>query len=85
MIPLSVPEIEGGYPERYGGEEGEEEEGLVLEYSSSWIGSVTSTQGKVKNPQLPAREMKRKNNFAPFSSVGEFSTLVETDPDQKPI
>ena len=37
MIPLSVPEIEGGYPERYGGgeEEGEEgeEEGLVLEYS----------------------------------------------------
>ena len=37
MIPLSVPEIEGGYPERHGGEEGEEEEGLVLEYSSSWI------------------------------------------------
>ena len=35
MIPLSVPEIGGGYPERYGGEEeGEEgEEGLVLEYS----------------------------------------------------
>ena len=38
MIPLSVPEIEGGYPERYGGEEEgeegeEEEEGLVLEYS----------------------------------------------------
>ena len=38
MIPLSVPEIDGGYPERYGGEEeGEEgegeEEGLVLEYS----------------------------------------------------
>ena len=28
-----VSEIEGGYPERYGGEE----EGLVLEYSSSWI------------------------------------------------
>ena len=37
MIPLSVPKIEGGYPERHGGEEGEEEEGLVLEYSSSWI------------------------------------------------
>ena len=35
MIPLSVPEIEGGYPER-DGEEGEEE-GLVLEYSSSWM------------------------------------------------
>ena len=38
MIPLSVPEIEGGYPKRYGGGEGEEEgeeeeEGLVLEYS----------------------------------------------------
>ena len=35
MIPLSVFEIEGGYPEHYGGgEEGEgEEEGLVLEYS----------------------------------------------------
>ena len=31
MIPLSVPEIEGGSPERHGGEEG-----LVLEYSSSW-------------------------------------------------
>ena len=38
MIPLSVPEIEGGSPERDGGEgEGEGEEGLVLEYSSSWI------------------------------------------------
>ena len=33
MIRLSVPEIEGGSPERDGGEEG-----LVLEYSSSWIG-----------------------------------------------
>ena len=33
MIPLSVPEIEGGYPERYGGEGEGEEEGLVLEYS----------------------------------------------------
>ena len=33
MIPLSVPEIEGGYPERYGeGAEGAEEEGLVVEY-----------------------------------------------------
>ena len=36
MIPLSVPEIEEGSPERDGGEEGEEE-GLVLEYSCSWI------------------------------------------------
>ena len=27
---------EGGSPERDGGEEGEEGEGLVLEYSSSW-------------------------------------------------
>ena len=35
MIPLSVPEIEGGSPERDGGEE--EGEGLVLEYSSSWM------------------------------------------------
>ena len=34
MIPLSDPEIEGGSPERDSGEEGE---GLVLEYSSSWI------------------------------------------------
>ena len=34
MIPLSVPEIEGGSPERHGGGE---EEGLVLEYSISWI------------------------------------------------
>ena len=34
MIRLSVPEIEGGSPERDGGEG---EEGLVLEYSSSWI------------------------------------------------
>ena len=31
---LLVPEIEGGSPERDGGEG---EEGLVLEYSSSWI------------------------------------------------
>ena len=38
MIPLSVPEIEGGSPERDGGEGEEgEEEGLVLEYSSSWM------------------------------------------------
>ena len=41
MIPLLVPEIEGGYPERDGGEGAEgaegEEEGLVLEYSSSWM------------------------------------------------
>ena len=40
MIPRLVPEIEGGYPERDGGEgaEGEEEEEvLVLEYSSSWM------------------------------------------------
>ena len=37
MIPRLVPEIEGGYPERDGGEEGAEE-GLVLEYSSSsWM------------------------------------------------
>ena len=35
MIPLLVPEIEGGSPERDGGEG--EGEGLVLEYSSSWI------------------------------------------------
>ena len=28
---------EGGSPERHGGEEEEEGEGLVLEYSSSWI------------------------------------------------
>ena len=38
MIPLSVPEIEGGSPERDGGGEGEEEEeGLVWADSSSWI------------------------------------------------
>ena len=38
MIPLSVPEIEGGSPERDGGGEGEEEEeGLVWAGSSSWI------------------------------------------------
>ena len=39
MIARSVLEIEGGYPERYGGEG--EEEGLVLEYSSSWIQFTT--------------------------------------------
>ena len=33
MIRLSVPEIEGGSPAC----DGEGEEGLVLEYSSSWI------------------------------------------------
>ena len=40
MLPLLVPEIDGGYPERDGGEGGEgeeEEEGLVLEYFSSRI------------------------------------------------
>ena len=40
-IRATVAEIEGGSPERDGGEgeeeEGEEEEGLVLAYSSSWI------------------------------------------------
>ena len=36
MIRLSVPEIEGGSPERDG--EGEEEgEGLVLGYSRKWM------------------------------------------------
>ena len=35
MIPLSVPEIEGGSPDYHG--EGEGAEGLVLEYSSSWM------------------------------------------------
>ena len=34
MIPVLVSEIEGGYPERQGGEGADgEEEGLVLEYS----------------------------------------------------
>ena len=41
IISLLVPEIEGGYPERHGGEGAEgEEEGLVLEYSSSWMISL---------------------------------------------
>ena len=34
IIPLSVPEIEGGSPERDGEEE---EKGLVLDYSCSWM------------------------------------------------
>ena len=38
MNSLLVPEIEGGYPERHGGKGAEgEEEGLVFEYSSSWM------------------------------------------------
>ena len=39
MLPRLVPEIEGGYPERDGeeGEGGGGGEGLVLEYSRSWI------------------------------------------------
>ena len=37
MIPYLVPEIEGGYPERDGEGGGEEEEGLVLENSRSWM------------------------------------------------
>ena len=37
MIPCLVPEIEGGYPERDRGEEGEGAEGLVLTYSSRLI------------------------------------------------
>ena len=40
MIPLLVPEMEGGSPERDGGEEEEGAEGLVFEYSSSWIESL---------------------------------------------
>ena len=47
MIPHLVPEIEGGYPERdgEGGEEEEEEgEGLVLEYSRSWMGREAYTR-----------------------------------------
>ena len=39
MIPHLVPEIEGGYPERDGEEGGE---GLVLEYSRSWMPSLTA-------------------------------------------
>ena len=35
MITCSVPEIEGGYPER--DREGGEGEGLVLENSRSWM------------------------------------------------
>ena len=38
ILPLSVPEIEGGYPERDGGgAEEEEEEGQFLQYSRSLI------------------------------------------------
>ena len=38
ILPLLVPEIEGGYPERDGGEEEEEEEeGQFLQYSSRLI------------------------------------------------
>ena len=43
MIPLSVPEIEGGSPERHGGEEG-----LVLEYSSSWMCAETQRHSGAK-------------------------------------
>ena len=47
MIPRLVPEIEGGYPERdgEGGGEEEEGEGLVLQYSSSWMMSCTLAHG----------------------------------------
>ena len=44
MIPLSVSEIERGYPERHREGEGAEEEGLVLEYSSSWIQIYSNTK-----------------------------------------
>ena len=42
MIPYLVPEIEGGYPERDGEGGGEEEEGLVLENSRSWMLQCTN-------------------------------------------
>ena len=41
MIPRLVPEIEGGYPERDGGEEGAE--GLVLTYSICWMMKIPFT------------------------------------------
>ena len=43
MILRLVPEIEGGYPER-DGEEGKGGEGLVLEYSRSWICNTCEVQ-----------------------------------------
>ena len=39
MIIMGRERDRWGYPGRYGEEEGEEEEGLVWEYSSSWIKS----------------------------------------------
>ena len=45
MIALSVSEIEGAPPERHGGEGAEE--GLVLEYSSSWIITLLLFESRV--------------------------------------
>ena len=49
MLPRLVPEIEGGYPERDGEEGGGE--GLVLEYSRSWITKTVKSKKESKGNQ----------------------------------
>ena len=50
--PLFIPEIGGGYPER----DGEEGEGLVLQYSSSWIELKAALGGKGGGLLMPCKQ-----------------------------
>ena len=65
MIRLSVPEIEGGSPERHGGEE-EEGEGLVLEYSSSWMLTSKNEEYKLEWASKCQFEAARKSPALQF-------------------
>ena len=63
MIPRLVPKIEGGYPERDGGEE-EGEEGLVLTYSSSWMAKIYLVHSISKKFNSPDSAMYQFHSFS---------------------
>ena len=86
MLPRLVPEIEGGYPERdgeggEGGEGGEEGEGLVLEYSRSWIYRFTSISSCLPDiphdREFPRTKLSLKATKIQFSPVSWQSTELE--------
>ena len=64
MIARSVPEIEGGSPEREG-----EGEGLVLEYSSSWMMKVLMVMVVMMNilVNIMRNKKKRRHTFRDVS------------------
>ena len=81
MLPRLVPEIEGGYPERDGeGEEGEGQ-GLVLEYSRSWIYRFTSISSRLPDiphdGEFPRTKLSLKATKIQFSPVSWQSTELE--------